>query len=207
MKHRLDLDSWPRRDHFRFFRTFTEPFFGITVEVECQAAYDRARDLGAPFFLYYLHASLRAVNEIEAFRYRLEADEVVCYDTVHASPTINRPDGTFGFSYIAYQPDFAAFRAGAEAEIERVRAATGLETAAANANIIHYSVLPWLRFTGLSHARHFGFDDSIPKITFGKLSAGNGRRTMPVSVHAHHGLMDGYHVGLYVERFQQLLEG
>jgi chloramphenicol O-acetyltransferase type A len=33
----------------------------------------------------------------------------------------------------------------------------------------------------------------------------HGKKTMPVSVHVHHGLADGYHVGLFVERFQELM--
>lgn len=28
---------------------------------------------------------------------------------------------------------------------------------------------------------------------------------MPVSVHGHHGLMDTYHVGLFIDKFQELL--
>jgi len=33
----------------------------------------------------------------------------------------------------------------------------------------------------------------------------NGRKIMPMSVHVHHGLVDGSDVGLYVEKFQDLL--
>jgi len=33
----------------------------------------------------------------------------------------------------------------------------------------------------------------------------HGRKVMPVSVHVHHALMDGYHVGQYIELFGQLL--
>ncbi len=28
---------------------------------------------------------------------------------------------------------------------------------------------------------------------------------MPVAVHVHHALADGYHIGLFVEKFQELL--
>jgi chloramphenicol O-acetyltransferase type A len=31
------------------------------------------------------------------------------------------------------------------------------------------------------------------------------QRTMPISIHAHHALMDGYEVGLFVEEFQRLM--
>ncbi|HTD92472.1 MAG TPA: CatA-like O-acetyltransferase, partial [Chitinophagaceae bacterium] len=70
----------------------------------------------------------------------------------------------------------------------------------------HYSSIPWLNFTSLSHARAFGFGDSIPKISFGKMSVNGDRRTMPVSLHVHHGLMDGYEVGQFVDKFQALLD-
>ena len=32
------------------------------------------------------------------------------------------------------------------------------------------------------------------------------RRIMPIAIYVHHGLMDAYHVGLYVDRFQELLQ-
>ncbi|MEL6943777.1 MAG: CatA-like O-acetyltransferase, partial [Bacteroidota bacterium] len=36
-------------------------------------------------------------------------------------------------------------------------------------------------------------------------SKSGGRKEMPVSIHAHHALMDGFHVGQYIERFQKLM--
>ena len=33
----------------------------------------------------------------------------------------------------------------------------------------------------------------------------NGVREMPVSIHGHHALMDGFHVGQFVDKFQDLL--
>jgi chloramphenicol O-acetyltransferase type A len=161
---------------------------------------------GRVLFLYYLHKSLAAANQTEPFRYRIAGEEVLVYDRVHASATINRPNGTFGFSYIDYYADFADFVASAQVEIERVQNTTGLIPSGAGENVIHYSAIPWLNFTGLSHARRFLFPDSCPKISFGKVTGTAGRLQMPVSVHAHHALMDGYHVGQYVDRFQGLLE-
>jgi chloramphenicol O-acetyltransferase type A len=87
-----------------------------------------------------------------------------------------------------------------------VQNSTGLIPSGAGENVIHYSAIPWLNFTGLSHARRFAFPDSCPKISFGKVTEVAGRLQMPVSIHAHHALMDGYHVGQYVDRFQELLE-
>ncbi len=206
MKKQLDIATWNRRDHFHFFRQFEEPFFGVVVQLDVTKAYKTAKELGDSFFLYYLHASLTAANSLEAFRYRIENEtEVFLYEKVNASPTINRPDGTFGFSYMDYYADYQEFATEAKKEIERVQNNSGLELTASNDNVIHYSSLPWLSFTSISHARAFSFKDCIPKISFGKMTEQNGVKTMPVSVHVHHALVDGFQVGQFAEIFQEKL--
>ncbi|MEQ9438407.1 MAG: chloramphenicol acetyltransferase [Cyclobacteriaceae bacterium] len=205
MPKTLDLTTWARKSHFDFFRTFEEPFFGLCVEVDCTTAYRKAKELNTSFFLYYLYQSVKAVNETEPFRYRIVGDEVLIHDQVGASATINRENGTFGFSYIPYAETFQEFERGAQAEIERVRSTDGLVPSAAAENAIHYSSLPWVRFTSLSHARSFSHADSIPKISFGKMTEVDGKKLMPLSIHVHHALMDGYHVGQHIDLFQELL--
>ncbi len=205
MNHYLNIDQWERKDQFVFFKQFDEPFFGITVEVDVTKAYANAKAQGISFFLYYLYQSLKAANAVDNFKYRIDGDQVIVYDQVHASPTINRPDGTFGFSYIDYHQDFTTFLEAASKEVARVQASTGLVPANSNENVIHYSSIPWIKFTSLSHARSFAFKESIPKISFGKMTEQSGKRIMPMSVHAHHALMDGYHVSRYIDLFQEYL--
>ena len=202
----INIEEWARKDHFHFFRKFEEPFFGITSEVDCTELYIKSKREGASFFLQYLYLSLKAANETEPFRYRIKGDKVLVFDTIHASPTINRPDGTFGFSYMSFYNTFEKFSEEAKKEIDRVRGTKGLEPALSGENVIHYSSIPWISFKSLSHARSFSFEDSCPKISMGKMTLRDDRRYMPVSVHAHHALMDGFHVGQFFERYQELLQ-
>ncbi|MBP8067337.1 MAG: chloramphenicol acetyltransferase [Pedobacter sp.] len=206
MKKILDLDRWNRKDHFNFFNTFEEPFFGLTVDLDCTKAYAAAKSLKVSFFQYYLHKSLVAANQIIPFRYRIIDGKVWEYDEVHASAVINRPDGTFGFSYIDFDEDFKKFSAAATAEIERVKASTGLKPASSGDNVIHCSAMPWVNFKSLSHARSFSFRDSCPKFSFGKLREEQGKKLMGFSVHVNHALMDGFHVGQMINLFQTLLD-
>jgi chloramphenicol O-acetyltransferase type A len=206
MKQKINIEEWSRKDHFEFFSKFEEPFFGLTVNIDCTKAYAHCKAAVHSFFLYYLYQSLKAVNETEAFRYRIINKEVYLYDVVNASPTINRPDGTFGFSYIPYQPTFEEFVKTATVEMERVRASKGLEPALSGENVVHFSSIPWIKFTSLTHARAFSYPDSIPKISFGMASDEGGKMLMPVSIHGHHGLMDGWHVAQFVERFQKNMD-
>lgn len=203
----MDIEKWPRAEHFHFFRQFEEPFFGATVEIDCTIAYEKSKKLGSSFFIYYLHKTLVAVNSIESFRYRIADDKIYLNDRIDASATIGRPDGTFGFSLIEYDRSFDVFEATALAEIERIQSTTGIFTRTfEDDNVVHLSAIPWVNFTSLSHARIYTLPDSCPKISFGKMMVSEtGTRTMSMSVHVHHGLMDGMHLGQFVDCFQEIM--
>ena len=207
MKTLLDLENWNRKEHFEHFSRMEEPFFGATVEIDCSIAYQTAKSLNSSFFIYYLHKTLVAVNAIENFRYRISGGKIYINDRIDVSATIGREDGTFGFSLIEYNPDFRIFEKDALAEIERIQNTTGLFTRSFDDdNVIHFSAIPWLNFTSLSHARSYTFPDSCPKISFGKMMISeSGKRTIAMSVHVHHGLIDGWHVGQFVDYFQEIL--
>jgi len=206
MKRAVDIQNWNRREHYEFFSQFDDPFWGVTVMVDVSRAYDKARQFGVSFSLWYLYLSMKAANLITPFRYRIEDGQVVLYDAIHAGPTIARPDGTFGFSFIRYQPDWKTFLPDAQKEIERVKNGRGLWALVNEPNIIHYSTVTNLHFTALRHARHFAFGDCCPKITFGQARKENGQMSMPVSLHMHHALADGADGGKFYELFMQLLD-
>jgi chloramphenicol O-acetyltransferase type A len=206
MKKKIALENWNRKEIFHFFKGFDEPFFGVTVNLDVSLAFDNAKKHKVSFFTYYLYAATRAANELAAFRYRIEDDEVWEYETLQVSAVISRDNGTFGFSYIPYHPDIQIFKENVATEILRVQSTEHLMPSKSGTNVIHFSSLPWLQFTGLSHARHFGFKDSVPKVSVGKVFEQNGQKMMPVSVHLHHALADGIDVANFINLFQQYVQ-
>lgn len=205
MYKEIDISRWKRKEHYNFFKDFDEPFFGVTFNVRVTEGFGFCKKEKISFFVYYLYATLRAVNSVEALRYRIVDDKPVVFDRVSISPTIKRANDTFGFSYIAFRDDFETFKAAAEKEIERVQAGDDLVPSADNTATIHFSALPWLRFTSLSHARQFKGEDSVPKISVGKLFEEQGEWMMPVSVHVNHALADGSHVGQFAQYFEEFM--
>jgi chloramphenicol O-acetyltransferase type A len=168
--------------------------------------YVRAKAEGFPFSLGYHYASLQAANEIEAFRMRIEGGQPVCYDTVHLSTTISRPDGTFGFSFVPNVDDFQKFVDDSRTENRRVQAETGLPEVYTDLDVIYFTVLRGVAFTSVDHPyRHCHDNPGIPLIGFGEMYSQAGKRILPSSCHVHHALVDGRHVGQYFTRFQELL--
>jgi chloramphenicol O-acetyltransferase type A len=205
VKQKLDLSTWNRKEHFSFFKQMEEPFFGVTVPIDCTNAYAKAKESGISFFTYYLHKTLAAVNSVESFRYRIIEGEVYIFDRIDASATILREDKTFGFSLMEYTEGLDEFADIAKKEIARIQNTTGLLTCEYPENLIHFSTVPWVNFTSYSHARNFTVADSCPKISFGKMTEENGKKTMPMAIHVHHALIDGYDVGIFLDCFEELM--
>ncbi len=206
MKKLIDTSNWKRKEHFNFFKGFEDPFWSLSSQVDCTKAYRYCKDQKLSFFLFYLHKSLLAVNAVEEFRQRIEEDMVYEYELVHASPTISRADGTFGFAYFNFHLDFEQFAREASIEIEKVKNTKSLLPATNNENLIHYSTVPWVSFSGIEHPKNNVRYDSIPKIVFGKMLERDKKLFLPVFVRVNHALVDALHIGEFFNKFQSLLD-
>lgn len=200
----INLEKWNRRSAFEFFKNYDDPFFNITGPVDITGAYRRCKSEGSSFFLNSLFYATKAANEIDVFRYRLLGEQLVSYDTIHCGSTVLMPDNSFRYCYFDFLPDRAAFIREAQTVIDREREKPGLYPRHDAQDLLHFSVIPWVSFTSFKHARRRLPGDTIPKIMFGKFYAQGERLLLPFSVEVNHAMMDGYHVGLYFERFREI---
>ncbi len=206
MSYRLfPTDTWNRKSTFDFFRAFDDPFFQVTVPVEVTQLYSVCKARDESFFLASLYHATRAANAVPEFRLRIQEQEVREWEVIHPGSTVLNADNTFSFGYFTYFEDKNRFIAEGEKYLQKLREDPDFLPGDDTHDMIHFSVLPWLAFTGFKHARRFKREDSVPKIVFGKYEKRGEALWMPVSVEVHHALMDGYHVGLFFDLFQKSL--
>ena len=201
----LDIDNWNRKQHFEFFKEFSDPLFGVTANVDVTNAYHFSKENKFSFFVVYLHACMKAVNAVENFKYRIRDDNVVIHSIVHASATILRPNNTFGFSFIYFDESLSVFNQNYQKEKERIFNSNELFPPVNSEDCIYCSALPWVNFSGHKEPRSGFAPESVPKLAFGKLEKKEGKMQMPVAINVNHALMDGYHVGLFFDEFQKAL--
>ncbi|MCL2135336.1 MAG: chloramphenicol acetyltransferase [Candidatus Bathyarchaeota archaeon] len=208
MKTKIDIQTWVRKEYYEHFGKCDDPYFGITTTVDCTTAYETCKQHEYSFFIYYMYKSIKTINQIENFRYRIINQDIWLYDHVHASTTIGRPDGTFGFALFKYTKNFTEFHKNAKTQIANVQNTSGLRANndAKRLDVIHYTTLPWFSFTSFRHEKNFTQKESIPKIAFGKYYDQQNKKHLPLSINANHGLLDGYHIAKYLELFQQELD-
>ena len=206
MKTIIDINTWNRNEHFRFFSSFKEPYWGLTENVDCKNLQKLVKQEKLHFYSAYLFLILKAVNDVKEFRMRYSDTEVYVYDQISVSPTVLRRDKTFAFSYIDYQKSYDLFYQNMMQEIEKVNGISGLNLGEYRDDVIHFSALPWFSFSSLSHARSLEFPDSCPKISVGKVTNNGNECLMPVSVHVNHALVDGYHMNLFFTSLKEYMQ-
>jgi len=202
----LDLDAWPRREVFQFFRHFDKPYFNVCVQLDVTRLVALCKREGFSSFLAYHYLALKNANEIQEFHYRLRKDGVVIHEVIHGGSTLLLPNETFSFVYFDYDSDFRTFTSKAERTINDIRSGDGEFLPRDDHDaLIHFTTLPWISFTSFSHARNWGREDSVPKIAFGRFTRIGETVQLPMSVEVHHALMDGLHVGRFVNKMEAAL--
>ena len=91
----VDMSRESRRDQFAYFQTLSNPYVGVTVQVDVTELAVWCRERGTSFFLAMLYAAVRAANGVPELRRRIRGDQVVEYDRCPSSHTVALPDGTY----------------------------------------------------------------------------------------------------------------
>ncbi|MEH6537425.1 MAG: CatA-like O-acetyltransferase [Psychroserpens sp.] len=201
----INTNTWKRKQHYDHFRTLKDPFFAVTIPFDVTKAYQFAKSNQVSFFGKYLHDCMKAINAIDELKIRIVENEVIRYDIIHASATLMRSDKTFGFSYIEFNEDLKQFLANIDAEKSRIETTGALFPLRNDLECIHCSAMPWLDFSGHKEPVS-GNLESVPKLAFSKMVQKEDKRIiMNVAINVNHALVDGYHIGLFSEKFQHYL--
>jgi chloramphenicol O-acetyltransferase type A len=208
----IDMENWPRRNHFEVFNAFDYPHFSMCANVDLTAFYPAVKQRGYSMSVSIVYLLARASNAIAEFRQRIRGDAVtehgvvehgvVLHEVVHPSVTVMGEGDLFTFCTMDYHEDFPAFAAGAAERIAYVKTHPTLDDHGRD-DLLFLSAIPWVSFTGVTHPIHMNPVDSVPRFVWGKFFEEGGRLKMPLSVQVHHALMDGLHVG----RFYELVQG
>ena len=145
----LDLEHWPRRSAFDFYRTFDIPCFNLCTRIDVSRLRRAVKEAGVgSMSLAYHFIAIRLANDIAPFRYRLEGEQVRVHQQVHGSTTVLREDDSFGFATLEHQRDFAKFsQQGATAIASARQRGTPFEPNKEETATVHMTTLPWVHFS------------------------------------------------------------
>ena len=196
-----------RKKHFDFFRNMDQPHFNVTANVDITVIQKIIKKLQLPFTPVMVYCIAATANSIPAFRYRIRGEEVVEHEIVHPSfSVLPEVSEVFSFCYVDFQDDFYPFLKECNRRMEIVRKQPSFEDEPGRDDYLFLSSFPWFSFTGVMHPMHYNPVDSVPRIAWGKYFEENGKVKMPLTVQAHHAVVDGLHLGAFLQQFQEKVE-
>jgi chloramphenicol O-acetyltransferase type A len=201
----IDMQTWSRRNHFRFYSTVNHPHFNLCVNVDVTAFYPFVKRNGYSLTVSMVYLIARTSNGIPEFRQRIRGDQVVEHEIVNPGFTILIDNDLFGFCAVDYVENFSEFARMAEKKIADVKARPDLENDPEKDDVLYMTSIPWVSFTSFSHPMPLHPADSIPRFAWGKYFKESDTLKMPLSVQGHHAVMDGIHMGRFYETVQEYL--
>ncbi|NLU23205.1 MAG: chloramphenicol acetyltransferase [Clostridiales bacterium] len=193
----LNMDSYPRKDHFAYFSTLAFPYVGITVNVDITDWLRVVKARRLPFFLSFLYALNRAVNAIPELRQRIYNRSIIQYDSCPCSYTVALDNGTYCYCCPDFDRPYRAFISHAKKmQKEAMEQARIDETQADSLPLIFVSSMPWASVTSLVQPAPIPAD-SNPRILLSKYFVQEQRTLIPISIQCNHALVDGIHLGRF----------
>jgi chloramphenicol O-acetyltransferase type A len=201
---KINISKWPRRTLFEFYRKFDYPHFGLCVDVDMATLKKFTEKEKISFFQTTVYLIVRVASEIPELRTRIRGDDVIEHSKLDASFTAPAAQNLFSFCTVPFSEDPKRFFKSCDQELAlRKNAPVTLELDQPYRDDVFFmSCMPWVKFTSVLHPVHLSPIDSVPRFAWGKIEKSGKRLMMPLSLQAHHALADGYHAGLFYERFQ-----
>lgn len=200
----VDMGAYPRKEHFAYFRSLAFPYVGVTRNVDITAFLRRCKAQGHNFFLRFLYEVAAAANAVPALRQRILGEQIIEFPCCKTSHTVMRPDGVFAYCTLDCHMPLEQFLPYAAQAQEAAKAGGGISDPAESIGYFFISCLPWLSYSALIQPVPMPAD-SNPRITWGKYETHGQDTILPVSILAHHGLVDGKHIAEFYQQLEERL--
>ena len=188
----IDMDKYPRLDHFRHFLTMQQPCVSVTVQVDI-------------------------TDWLSGLRQRIVDDKIVEYDYCNPSYIVSLPDDTYRYCNVNVGQPFAQYLKESRVKQDAALHSVHLEEEEGDVlGLLFISCVPWLNYTE-AMMPYPGGRFSNPSFCWGGyktekyLALEEGRvtekvkTTIPVSVFFNHALIDGIHVSRFFDNLSDEL--
>ena len=202
----IDLKSYPRRQHLEYFSSLPYPYVGLTCNVDVTELVQFCKEKNYSFYLVVLHAAALAADRVPQLRHRIRSGKVIEYDACPTSHVELLENGTYCYCTLHHHLNLDEYIPYAEEIRKKCRLNGTIEEEDDVESMYFISAVPWLHYTALIQPVACG-DESNPRITWGKYEKDYlGRYQMPVTILAHHGLVDGIHIAQFYKNLEEQIQ-
>lgn len=206
--NKIDINNWERKEVFKHFLN-QQTNFSITRNIDITELYKVTKEKGYKFYPVFIYLVTLVANSNKHFRMNFNSEGKFGYwDKVVPMYTIfDKRSQLFSTIFTSTDEGFKKFYDNYVSDTDLYNG-TGkmFPKTPIPENVVNISMIPWTSFTGFNlnvnnHPNYF-----LPIVTAGGFINKHSNIYLPFSLQVHHSVCDGYHVALFMDRFQTLAD-
>ena len=203
---RIDLDKYDRRRHFEYFSSLQYPYVGITNNVDVSELVQFCKSKDCSFYLMILHAAALAADGVRELRQRIRDGGIIEYSECPTSHIELLENKTYCYCTLHHHMAIEEYIPYAEETRKKCRENGSIDEDDDSDSMYFISTLPWLHYSAMIQPVAGG-EESNPRITWGKFQEDfRGRKQLPVTLLAHHALVDGIHISMFYQNLEEQIK-
>ena len=202
----LDMERYPRLQHYKYFSAMPNPMLGITVKTDVTRLVDFCRNNKFSFYMGMTHVSCLAANRIPQLRQRKSGNGIIEYTQCGTSHIELLPDETYCYCTMRHDMPWDEFIPYAQQCRRKAVEHPGIAEDHDVDALYFVTTLPWLHYEQLSMPVAHPVTDN-PRFCWGKYEADiHGRLILPFTLQANHALADGIHIAAFFRSLQEEID-
>ena len=193
---------------FEFYSKIDDACFAFTFPLEVTNLKKYCKENDISFYYSLIYLSIKVLEGIDEFHYKITKDnKVYYYDNLIPSFTDFNKDSK-SYYIVTYaileNENIIDFT-------KRMRKLSKEQKVFINEDkydlneLVYITSIPWFDYTSLKEEHNNNSYDSIPHLSWGKYYNEGNKLMIHYSIQANHRLVDGYHIGLFVNGLQDLI--
>lgn len=207
---KIDMTTWPRREHYRYYTEKLKIECNMTVPIDVKKLLDFCHESGHKFYPSLIYLVTKVLNQMENFRMFQDAEGNLCvWDQVVPNYTIfHEDDKTFSDCWTEYSDVLRSFT-GKSRRIWK----KGRRKKASRPKQVSQLIFTAFPVCHGPHLQHLAAEPQVaqnlayfPIITMGKYEKSGEKILMPVNMMIAHAVADGYHAGMFFQKLQEAID-
>ncbi len=204
----LDKNNFPKRKQYEWFRTFSNPCYGLTVKMDVTSLVEFSKKTKTSFFINALYLVTTGLNSIDEMRMREVRGEIRLYDVINPTFTVMTNTGIYENCGFKMVQDYPSFYKAASTEIEAAKLQDGVKNTFNDSpeyDDYYITCLPWLSIETMTHPLPDNNHESssCPRVLWDRYREENGRIVMILNITVNHCFVDGYPLSQAFVNIQQ----
>lgn len=193
----IDVNNWKRKLNYMWFSSFSNPCYGMDVEIDVTKVLEYSHSHKSSFFINFIFILTKTLNDFDVMKLRIVNNEIRLYDVCNPTYTVLTKDYSFENGGILMENDYPIFYEKCRDNVEKIKNQDFINDTYNSNNLFndyYCTCTPWLDYVAMTHPIPSGNVESlsVPRICWGKYVTRDNKTTLTLNITVSHALVDGY---------------